>query len=303
MCKVSVIIPTYNRAKYLPDAISSILNQTYQDFEIIIIDDGSIDNSKEIVSDFQKRDRRIKYFYQENKGVACSRNKGCMEAQGEYIAFLDSDDRAVLNRLKEQVKILDKNTKVDLVYGTILAKNIYKNDSKTFGITFPGVIPHKKMFLNLIKYHLFFWTSTVTMRKEIFERYKFDQRMIIGEDFLFFLQASRDFLFYGINKNFAIVSSGHSSLMVKKRNEFNVKIALDILKQEKHNSLPMTRFLYLWAVSNCYLYFAKVNFGNSQLRHLIFLIKAFFYFPLNIYIYKHIIGRIILGKKFNQKYL
>lgn len=93
MPKVSVIIPAYNNATYLCEAIDSVLAQTYNDFEIIIVDDGSTDDTKNnVLSYVQRYPDKIKYFYQRNKGAGSARNKGIEEAQGEYFAFLDADD-------------------------------------------------------------------------------------------------------------------------------------------------------------------------------------------------------------------
>lgn len=90
---ISVIVPLYNKEKNIYDTINSVLEQTYKDFEIIVIDDGSTDNSSEIVKKMQKKDNRIKYYYIENSGVANARNQGIIKANGEYISFLDADDR------------------------------------------------------------------------------------------------------------------------------------------------------------------------------------------------------------------
>lgn len=110
---VSVIIPTFNRAHLLGDAISSVLQQTYQKIEIIVIDDGSTDNTAELIGQYQ--DSRIRYIRQDNAGVATARNRGISASQGEYIAFLDSDDMykpdciekkiALANRYPESVVI------------------------------------------------------------------------------------------------------------------------------------------------------------------------------------------------------
>jgi len=90
---VSVIIPTYNRANLLSRTVRSALNQTLQDFELIIIDDGSIDNTEEVVKNFQGKDQRVKYIkHEKNKGGGVARNTGLKNAKGKYIAFLDSDD-------------------------------------------------------------------------------------------------------------------------------------------------------------------------------------------------------------------
>src|SRR4030065_2324353 len=94
MSQVSVIIPTYNRANFLKKAIKSVLHQTFKDFELIVVDDGSSDNTKEIVSRFIKDGAKIKYIYQKNSGGTSNpRNVGIAHASGYYLAFLDSDDQ------------------------------------------------------------------------------------------------------------------------------------------------------------------------------------------------------------------
>lgn len=89
---VSIIVPVYNAEKYLKQCIESIINQTYKNIELILINDGSTDNSSQICMFYAKRDRRIKYFYQKNAGAATARNVGLDKCSGEYIGFVDSDD-------------------------------------------------------------------------------------------------------------------------------------------------------------------------------------------------------------------
>jgi glycosyltransferase involved in cell wall biosynthesis len=88
--KVSVIIPTYNRSNLITEAVESVLQQSFADFEVLVIDDGSTDNTRSVIT--QISDNRVKYFYKENGGAASARNSGIGRAEGEYIAFLDSDD-------------------------------------------------------------------------------------------------------------------------------------------------------------------------------------------------------------------
>lgn len=90
--KISIIIPVYNTEKFLRECILSVQRQTIQDFEILLINDGSTDNSKQVILELAKSDKRIHYFYQENSGAGIARNLGLEKAVGEYIAFLDSDD-------------------------------------------------------------------------------------------------------------------------------------------------------------------------------------------------------------------
>ena len=115
--KVSVVITTYNRASLLPRAVNSILNQTYADYEIIIVDDCSTDNTQQVVADLS--DPRIHHFmHDQNRGVSAARNTGIANARGEYIAFLDDDDEYVPTRLEHQVALLDAfPSDIAMVYG------------------------------------------------------------------------------------------------------------------------------------------------------------------------------------------
>jgi glycosyltransferase involved in cell wall biosynthesis len=116
---VSVIIPTYNRAGLLREAIQSVLNQTYQDFEIIVVDDGSTDNTEEVMRKVDD-DRIIYLKHKQNKGGAAARNTGIKHAKGEYIAFLDSDDLWCLHKLEKQVEILERHEDISFVYSNIM---------------------------------------------------------------------------------------------------------------------------------------------------------------------------------------
>lgn len=89
---VSVIVPVYQAEKYLEKCINSILNQTYEDLELILVDDGSTDQSLGIIRQFQKKDKRIRYFHQQNSGVSAARNKGLEMSKGTQILFVDADD-------------------------------------------------------------------------------------------------------------------------------------------------------------------------------------------------------------------
>jgi glycosyltransferase involved in cell wall biosynthesis/peptidoglycan/xylan/chitin deacetylase (PgdA/CDA1 family) len=113
---VSVVIPCYNAEKYIGQAIESVLNQTYRDFELIIINDGSTDKSEEVIKKYCLLDSRIKYFYQINKGVSTSRNEGIKKSAGEFIAFLDADDVWEPENLEAKIKALVENKNTDWVF-------------------------------------------------------------------------------------------------------------------------------------------------------------------------------------------
>ena len=108
MIKVSVVIPVYNTYKYLPECLESVINQTLADIEIICINDGSTDFSSKILEEYASKDKRIKIISQNNQGVSCARNRGLEIARGEYIYFLDSDDKITLTALEELYDIAEK---------------------------------------------------------------------------------------------------------------------------------------------------------------------------------------------------
>jgi glycosyltransferase involved in cell wall biosynthesis len=112
MPKVSVVIPTYNRARLLQECLESVMSQSFNDFEIIIVDDGSTDNTSELVKKYP-----VKYVYQENQGAHAARNRGIALSKSEYIAFIDSDDIMLKDALKMGVEILDRHPEAGFSYG------------------------------------------------------------------------------------------------------------------------------------------------------------------------------------------
>lgn len=115
---VSIIIPVYNKEKYLNDSIQSAINQDHDDLEIIIINDGSQDNSESIIKNWSLKDSRVKYIFQENEGVSSARNKGISIANGKYIFFLDADDFLERNSISKLVYYAEEE-KVDIIIGNI----------------------------------------------------------------------------------------------------------------------------------------------------------------------------------------
>lgn len=163
MPKVSVIIPVYNQGKFLSDAIESVIAQTYKDVEIVCVNDGSTDNSKEIIESFVNKHNNILFLNEtENKGVINARNIAIDLSKGEYILPLDADDSIEPTYIEKAVKILDKNPKVGIVYckaklfGT---KNEYwdlddfdKSDFLYKNCIFCTAMFRKKDFINVGKY-------------------------------------------------------------------------------------------------------------------------------------------------------
>ena len=113
--KVSVVIPTYNRANYILETIKSVRQQSFKDYEVIIVDDGSTDNTREKLADLVK-ENLVRYIYQENSGESAARNRGISDSKGEYIAFLDSDDLFLPQKLEKQTAFMDSNPGIGLVH-------------------------------------------------------------------------------------------------------------------------------------------------------------------------------------------
>jgi glycosyltransferase involved in cell wall biosynthesis len=127
--KVSVILTVYNRASYLPRCIESLIKQDFSNWELIAIDDGSTDDTLNILKNYEKDFSNIKVFSHENMKIAQSRNKGINLSSGKYITFLDSDDEYEKSHLSKRIFYMQKNPKTDLIYGGVsIVGNPYVRD-------------------------------------------------------------------------------------------------------------------------------------------------------------------------------
>ena len=160
---ISVVMSVYNSQKWLRESIESILNQSYTNFEFIIINDGSVDNSKKILDEYSKKDERIKVYDQKNSGLTISLNNAIRKSQGQFIARLDADDISCRDRLKQQLNEI-KNKKLDLV-----ASNFVEIDHMGNRLNFYDIRNKKN---NLLNYFLggntLFPHSSVMFKKEAF---------------------------------------------------------------------------------------------------------------------------------------
>lgn len=125
---ISVVIPAYNYGQYIGEAIESLLSQTEKNWECIVVDDGSTDNTNEVVNAFCRMDNRINYIKKINAGLSAARNTGLEQARGVYIQFLDADDRLEPLKLEQQKRILENNADVDIVYSEV----IYFDENDSF---------------------------------------------------------------------------------------------------------------------------------------------------------------------------
>ena len=210
MNKVSVIIPTYNRANTIKRAINSVLQQTFKNFEIIIIDDGSQDNTEEVIQNLNNS--YIIYKKIPHSGVSRARNEGITISNGDLIAFLDSDDKWVNTKLQKQVQYLNNNTQFPACHtNEIWIKN---------GIRINQGKKHKKyagnFFIPSLKLCLIS-PSSVIIKKEIFDQIgKFDENFNYVEDYELWLRLTSRYKVGYIDEKLVIKYGGHSDQLSRK---------------------------------------------------------------------------------------
>lgn len=216
---VSVIIPTYNRAELLNRAILSVFKQTHDDFELIIVDDCSTDNTERVVKTF--KDKRIIYFHHpENRGVSVSRNTGIKNSKGIFIAFLDSDDEYLPEKIKKSLKFFKESAEnIGMV-----CSNFWRIEGK-----------EKKLGLwkKLKPNYQFPSPSTWVLPKEVFEKIGlFDERLYVEEDREFMFRFHKIFSFYFIDEPLLIRYGMKSSLS----SEIKEYVRARKIILEKHSS-------------------------------------------------------------------
>lgn len=189
---VSVVLPTYNRADSLPEAIDSVVDQTYEDFELIVVDDGSTDGTESIVEDVD--DERVQYVgFEENRGANVARNAGIEAAEGRYIAFQDSDDRWCPRKLEQQVARMDSTSdEVGVVYTGWLRVS---DENRTYRPSRDRAMRSGDIHDELL--HGNFVTTPATLvRRECFEvAGRFDEQLPRLQDWELWLRISEHFEF------------------------------------------------------------------------------------------------------------
>ncbi|MBQ3690736.1 MAG: glycosyltransferase family 2 protein [Bacteroidales bacterium] len=130
MNKISIIVPCYNQAQYLSETLESVISQTYQDWECLIVDDGSPDNTKEVAEEFCKKDNRFIYLYKENGGISSARNFGIQHSSGDYILPLDSDDIIDRTFLEKTLQVLVSDSEIKVVYTRVMQFGLINQELK-----------------------------------------------------------------------------------------------------------------------------------------------------------------------------
>lgn len=187
---ISVIVPIYNVATYLPRCVDSVCNQTYQNLEIILVDDGSTDSCPQICDEYAKKDPRIKVIHQKNKGLPGARNSGIDFMQGEFFNFVDADDW-IREDCIELLYQEQHKTNADLVTGSFYyAFDSHVTEKPFIQLDFPVALPPEQFLFSLLKQkNLFAWNKLY--RKSWVGNNRFDPRYSIAEDWYFVSHMSK----------------------------------------------------------------------------------------------------------------
>ena len=244
---ISIIIPLYNTEKYLSETIKSVLFQSYENWELLIVDDCSTDNSRKLVKDFENRDKRIKLIESEINfgGPAKPRNIGIENSNGEYIAFLDSDDIWHKNKLQIQINYMLKyNYNFTSTNSTLIDKNSETIDSIKYKIlNFLLRNKSKKTICDLIK-NKFISTSSVIVKKEFINLFNEDKELISVEDLYLWitLLEKENIKYYFIDDkliHYRILNNSVSSRETpyKQQVKANIGILRFILRENRYDIL------------------------------------------------------------------
>lgn len=260
---VSVIIPTFNRRDVINEAIESVLQQSFKDFELIVADDGSTDGTGQLLEDYGDT---IRCLFQENKGPAAARNLGIEKANGLYISFLDSDDMWLPDKLFTQMDLILSNPDIKICYtDEIWIRNGVRVNQKKRHKKYDGRIFQYCLAMCIIS------PSSVLMHRDIFDHVgRFDENLMVCEDYDLWLRASLMYPIHFINEPLIIKRDGHSDQLSHKywgMDRFRItaieKILADPDLTKEHQTAALKTLDKLCRiVGNGFLKRGKINEGN-----------------------------------------
>ncbi len=227
MPRVSIIIPTHNRVIFLKEALDSVIKQSFSDFELIVVDDGSTDGTADLVAKYPG----VRYIYQKNRGVSSARNLGIRSARGNFIAFLDSDDLWLNDKLKEQISFFDISPDASICQTEELwLRDGQKRNPKKKHQKYSGYILKECLPLCIVS------PSAVMLKKEVFEKIGlFDESFPVCEDYDFWLRAARIYPIYLIDKCLIIKRAKFPDQLSFRHwgmDKFRIKALKKLLKEE-----------------------------------------------------------------------
>ncbi len=274
---VSVIIPTYNRAHLLPQALDSVLAQTYPHHEIVVVDDGSTDNTATVLSRYP-----VRLIQQNKQGPSAARNRGIRESQGDYIAFLDSDDWFAPDKLQQQVTYLEQQPTVGLVYS---AYQLQDDDQagRVQRIETPPVHSQRDLLWRCMAGPLV--TPTVMVRRTVFDGLElFDEQMELAEDIDLWCRITRRWGITMLPDALSTVRAHRGSLSRDLKPTLKLKAWLRILEKAFADNPELDAVFRRRVYARVY-YAAAVNAWFSQQRNRIprYLATSLAWWPIPEY--------------------
>lgn len=280
--KYSIIVPTYNRENYISKCIDSVLNQTYDNFELIIVDDGSTDNTENIIKKYN--DNRLKYFKNDNHGIAYSRNYGIDKASGDYLFFLDSDDYIERNLLEEVNKNIKKNDVLIFNYKEIFEKDNRVKENKFIAFENYKLKDHPEL-INIIN----LGPCNKIYKKELFTDP--NNRFPMGmkyEDFPLVIKLFKD------AKSISCINKCLTNIVVHKGNEtltvdekvFDIFLGLNLVKHELSEDIYQEEIRKL-IVKKITTYTVSQRTQSHKKIGNLFINEAFKYLKINVPDYKN----------------
>ncbi len=246
----SVIIPTYNRARLLPESIASVLVQTYQSWELIIVDDGSMDNTKEVVESF--KDQRIKYIFQKNQERSAARNNGIKNSSGRYICFLDSDDYYLPDHLEKLFEFLRQgNFPASFFY----TNKLLKHGSRIIRAS-EDLLICENIYDQIVSSVIH--TQQVCAHRDVFKEHLFDPKFRISEDTELWLRIADDFKIVPINQ-FTVVIVEHPERTINNNVSQEMLRTVRFFLSKKHSGNKISKSKQKELVSNCFFSISKYH--------------------------------------------
>jgi glycosyltransferase involved in cell wall biosynthesis len=259
----TIVIPTFNREKLLPVALDSILNQSFEDWECIVVDDGSTDNTKELVHKYINRDNRFKYIYQENAERSAARNNGIENAKGKWICFLDSDDYFLNNRLENFYQYINENKLNNVLIFSGIA---FTSDEEYYE---REVTIDRLLEINVFDYlaKTIIGTPQLCVSSNILQELKFNTNFRFSEDLELCFRIARHYKLIPQPKNITVVALEHTGRTVG-YTQYNtsaeqIKTWKAILNKN-HSGKRISRTQKKWVLSHLFFNEAKYFMYNNK---------------------------------------
>ena len=266
----SIIIPAYNRSTLILDTLYSVMHQSFSDWECIVVDDGSKDNTRQVVQNVIGQDDRFKYIYQENSERSAARNNGVKHANGKYICFLDSDDQFTEYHLQGLFEVISKRNFREEIYYTDCT--IVKPNERI-----KVTDPLEEDLIHFLVHHPII-PARICASSEIFKKNLYDEDIVVVEDLILWLRLAVNYLFHHVNQNTVLYYLHDDNSVDIKNTGFQKRLA-GLLKFQKRYPMIWLRISKadrLFLIGNTHFGIARHYIHHRQktmaIKHLVYSI-------------------------------